>query len=56
MEISNPVSKLTDGRQLLLTLYEQQKNESSTNKNLDIQRQIDAIVAQNFLRYINGSQ
>lgn len=55
MELSNRTSEHENGRELLLSLYEQKKATSSHSKLLELQKQIDVIVANNLLRYITGA-
>jgi hypothetical protein len=44
----------TSSRSLLLDLYKQRDNTSSTAKLIRIQASIDHIIAQNYLNYVNS--
>lgn len=55
MEICDRTSQYQNGRELLLRrLYKQLETEKQHSKTICLQRQIDEIVAERYLLYING--
>jgi len=54
MEQGSRTLQPTDNRLLLLDLYKQRDNTSSTAKLIRIQASIDHIIAQNYLNYVNS--